>query len=338
MTYFDPARPRERGMCGYCPGRAARAAASPAGLLQIRRSTYHEVCKASDLARLADVTGVQHYVINGAKVLFLCPRPQPRPPKGVAAPSRCAVDGRQLMDAGARFCSLRCKLEGEDAAYAARHALCTARARADSAALASELAAASAAGGPGLAAAAAAAAAAANGSDAGASDQAPAAKRVVVGLARFEAAGGDDDSGAEFDHEHEHGHLHSRHHHHQQQQPQSVSLHGRPTGRRASDQGGAPHARAPASRRASEEGASVDAAPRWGGRGKRSRAGVPSAGAAARAHAQLHGGAANGNGNGAAAAAADDGPTSSHDSGRSSTFRWHASKRRKGEPVRAPLQ
>lgn len=87
--------------------------------LQIWRSTYHEVVKASDVSRLTDVSGIQHYVINGAKVLFLRPRPQPRPPKGVVAPARCAVDGRQLMDAHSSYCSLRCKLEVEDVVFAA---------------------------------------------------------------------------------------------------------------------------------------------------------------------------------------------------------------------------
>ncbi len=74
--------------------------------------------KAGDIARLADISGIQHYVINGSKVLFLNPRPQPRPPKGVVAPARCAVDGRQLMDHGSTYCSLRCKLEVEDADFA----------------------------------------------------------------------------------------------------------------------------------------------------------------------------------------------------------------------------
>jgi hypothetical protein len=67
------------------------------------------------------LSGIQHYVINGAKVLFLRPRPQPRPPKGVVAPARCAVDGRQLMDAHSTYCSLRCKLEVEDGAFAAHY-------------------------------------------------------------------------------------------------------------------------------------------------------------------------------------------------------------------------
>lgn len=112
ITYFDPDEP-SMGYCTYCPQRASKPR-----LLQIRRSTYHEVVKAADVSRLADVSGIQHYVINGAKVLFLRPRPQPRPPKGVVAPARCAVDGRQLMDAHSSYCSLRCKLEVEDKAFA----------------------------------------------------------------------------------------------------------------------------------------------------------------------------------------------------------------------------
>jgi hypothetical protein len=115
ITYFDPDAP-EHGYCTYCPQRAS----SPR-LLQIRRSTYHEVIKAADVSRMADVSGIQHYVINGAKVLFLRPRPQPRPPKGVVAPARCSVDGRQLMDAHSSYCSLRCKLEVEDPLFAAHY-------------------------------------------------------------------------------------------------------------------------------------------------------------------------------------------------------------------------
>lgn len=113
ITYFDTDRPSQ-GYCTYCPQRHSRP-----HLLQIRRSTYHEVVKAADVSRLTDVSGIQHYVINGAKVLFLRPRPQPRPPKGVVAPARCAVDGRQLMDAHSSYCSLRCKLEVEDVVFAA---------------------------------------------------------------------------------------------------------------------------------------------------------------------------------------------------------------------------
>ncbi|EFJ40240.1 hypothetical protein VOLCADRAFT_100027 [Volvox carteri f. nagariensis] len=82
-------------------------------LLQVRRSTYHEVVQVADVAPLLDLQGVQLYTINHARVVFLRSRPQARPPKGAAMPSRCELDGRQLMDVGARYCSLRCKIEME---------------------------------------------------------------------------------------------------------------------------------------------------------------------------------------------------------------------------------
>lgn len=314
MTYFDPSAPAARGLCGYCPDRAARAAAEPRGLLQIRRSTYHEVVKAADLGRLADVGGVQQYVINGAKVLFLRPRPQPRPPKGVAAPSRCCVDGRQLMDAAARYCSLQCKLEAEDAAYGARHALAAARAQVSAAQIASDLAAVqAAAAAPGAPAAAAA--------PPDAADQARGVKRAA-GLMRYE---GVEDSDNEDDATN-------------QQHPAAGSAGA-----------GASHGAAAAA------GATP---PRCGGRGKRQRAAsagvalaaaaargvplsIPSAPAASPADSGVAPAPAGAQMPVVAAAAppapVEATPSSSHDSSRSSTCRWHA-KRRKGEPVRSPLQ
>lgn len=296
MTYFDPSHPMARGLCSFCPDRAARSTMVPGGLLQIRRSTYHEVVKASDLGRLADVSGIQHYVINGAKVVFLRPRPQPRPPKGVTAPSRCAVDGRQLMDGAARYCSLQCKLHDEDPSYSARHALAAARAQVAAGQLAADLVTVTAAGGP-VMAAIDVAGGGAGGPDQHAHSQPPqhAGAKRASGLLRYEGAG--DDSGDDED---------------------------------AADQlmGG--------SRRQSVSSAPAGDAgtPRWGARGKRQRSAPAGAAAAAR-------------GAEAAAAAAPDAhaapeghgatPASSHDSGRSSTCRWH-SKRRKGEPMRAPLQ
>jgi hypothetical protein len=83
--------------------------------LQVRRSSYHDVVKVADVARVADVGGVQPYVINGSKVLFLRRRPQPRPPKGAAGASQCAACARHLQDVS-RFCSLECKLDGGAAA------------------------------------------------------------------------------------------------------------------------------------------------------------------------------------------------------------------------------
>jgi hypothetical protein len=72
-----------------------------------------------DITRLADIAGVQSYVINGSKVVFLRRRPQPRPPKGAVGASQCAVCTRHLQDVS-HFCSLQCKLDAcSDAAPAA---------------------------------------------------------------------------------------------------------------------------------------------------------------------------------------------------------------------------
>jgi hypothetical protein len=63
-------------------------------------------------------TGIQQYVINGHKVYFLRPRPQPRAPKGAVLPAKCVVDGRQLMEAGHCYCSIRCKYVYEQPEFA----------------------------------------------------------------------------------------------------------------------------------------------------------------------------------------------------------------------------
>lgn len=115
MTQFDTQFPYSV-YCSHCPDSRTRSST----LLQVRRSAFKDVVKASDILRFgADVAGVQQYTLNGSKVIYL--NREQTPEKKLAststAPAQCSVDGRAMMDKSSQYCSLKCKMHAEDPTF-----------------------------------------------------------------------------------------------------------------------------------------------------------------------------------------------------------------------------
>ncbi|KAL1345518.1 hypothetical protein AAHE18_08G123100 [Arachis hypogaea] len=86
-------------------------------VVQIRRSSYHDVVRVKEIENALNITGIQTYRINGYQVFFLITRPINPNNKSVISDrvsvnknnTNCVICTRNLVEPFV-FCSLECKL------------------------------------------------------------------------------------------------------------------------------------------------------------------------------------------------------------------------------------
>jgi len=118
-----------RDRCSLCPVCAVERKVEHT--VQVRRSSYHNVVRVQDVCKLIDVTGIQTYIINSARVVFLNERPHPRgggsntkgsgenkkrdnsrAQTGILGHSDCSHCHRILQSDNNSYCSISCKVKG----------------------------------------------------------------------------------------------------------------------------------------------------------------------------------------------------------------------------------
>lgn len=92
----------------YCP-KGLSESHSGHSSVQVRKASHRDAVRIVDIQRFINISNIQLYSINGAKIVFLRSLPQPKVCKGAA--NSCDICRRSLADQ-VRFCSISCKLEG----------------------------------------------------------------------------------------------------------------------------------------------------------------------------------------------------------------------------------
>lgn len=90
----------------YCPQGLSQSHSGHMSI-QVRKASHRDVVRITDMQKYLDLSNIQPYTINGAKIVFLQSRPQPKLCKGAA--TYCDTCHRSLADQ-VRFCSINCKL------------------------------------------------------------------------------------------------------------------------------------------------------------------------------------------------------------------------------------